>query len=288
MADISKIKIPAGTTYNMKDATARSNITKITNKTTKLAYGDELAVDGTDLKLLDPNNNVLSTVSLPGGVQPAPSVDDSTFGSTAYSARLNNGTLVTEWSFPGQNRIFNYDSALDTHAAGMNLKKLSAAVNAGEETYYVLLVPASDEYDSVNNIINTPWKHIDYSTATPTNYKLDGNSCVDWYWGTHPSAAAFYQGINDIEANAAAKAALNSFLGDITQITRSNKVAYNNHAYIQIEKLVYLKDFNTPANITRAVVGYIKNINPTNALPADMTIPNSSPYFYSPRFNSYT
>lgn len=64
MADISKIKIPSGDTYNMKDATARSNITKITNKTTKLAYGDELALNGDTLSLLDPNDNVLSSVTL--------------------------------------------------------------------------------------------------------------------------------------------------------------------------------------------------------------------------------
>ena len=38
MADISKIKIPAGTTYNMKDATARSNITKITNKGVNMKF----------------------------------------------------------------------------------------------------------------------------------------------------------------------------------------------------------------------------------------------------------
>lgn len=65
MASISKIKLPNdSTTHTIKDSTARSNITKITNKTTKLAYGDELAIDGTDLKLLDPNDNVLSTVTL--------------------------------------------------------------------------------------------------------------------------------------------------------------------------------------------------------------------------------
>ena len=65
MADISKIKIPSGTTYNLKDSTARSNITKITNKTTKLAYGDSIEVIGSTLNLKDPNNNVLSSATIP-------------------------------------------------------------------------------------------------------------------------------------------------------------------------------------------------------------------------------
>lgn len=65
MADFSKItNSVGGTTYDVKDATARSDINNIINKTTKLAYGDELSLTGDTLSLLDPNNNVLSSVTL--------------------------------------------------------------------------------------------------------------------------------------------------------------------------------------------------------------------------------
>lgn len=68
MADIRRIKLPNGTTYNVKDNTARTNITNITNGTTKLPYGKALSITNVnELNLLDPNNNVLSTVNIPGG-----------------------------------------------------------------------------------------------------------------------------------------------------------------------------------------------------------------------------
>lgn len=68
MADIRRVKLPNGTTYNIKDNTARSNINNIVNGTTKLPYGKSLSItNDTELNLLDPNNNVLSTVNLPGG-----------------------------------------------------------------------------------------------------------------------------------------------------------------------------------------------------------------------------
>lgn len=68
MADIRRIKLPNGTTYNIKDNTARTNINNITNGTTKLPYGKALSITNVnELNLLDPNNNVLSTVNIPGG-----------------------------------------------------------------------------------------------------------------------------------------------------------------------------------------------------------------------------
>lgn len=66
MADIRRVKLPNGTTYNIKDNTARSNINNIINGNTKLPYGKSLSItNDTELNLLDPNNNVLSTVNLP-------------------------------------------------------------------------------------------------------------------------------------------------------------------------------------------------------------------------------
>lgn len=64
MADIRRVKLPNGTTYNIKDNTARANITNITNGTTKLPYGKSLSIANNTLSLLDPNNNVLSTISI--------------------------------------------------------------------------------------------------------------------------------------------------------------------------------------------------------------------------------
>ena len=66
MADIRRVKLPNGTTYNIKDNTARSNINNIVNGTTKLPYGKSLSItNDTELNLLDPNNNILSTVNIP-------------------------------------------------------------------------------------------------------------------------------------------------------------------------------------------------------------------------------
>ena len=66
MADIRRVKLPNGTTYNIKDNTARSNINNIVNGNTKLPYGKSLSItNSTELNLLDPNNNVLSTVNIP-------------------------------------------------------------------------------------------------------------------------------------------------------------------------------------------------------------------------------
>ena len=65
MADIKRIKLPNGTTYNLKDSAARTSITNITEGTTKLPYGKSLSItNNVELNLLDPNNNVLSTVNL--------------------------------------------------------------------------------------------------------------------------------------------------------------------------------------------------------------------------------
>lgn len=140
MADISKIKIPAGNTYNMKDATARSNITKITNKTTKLAYGDELAVDGTDLKLLDPNNNVLSTVTLPGGIEPPEVVVG------AKRRLIWNGTepaWVLDMEIP-----FSYDSTADTAPNAplwrQTYTMYTGTMQAGEVKHFSLTLNCGD------------------------------------------------------------------------------------------------------------------------------------------------
>lgn len=73
MADIRRVKLPNGTTYNIKDNTARSNINNIVNGTTKLPYGKSLSITtSNELKLLDPNNNVLSTVYIPSVVMIQP------------------------------------------------------------------------------------------------------------------------------------------------------------------------------------------------------------------------
>ena len=68
MADIKRIKLPNGNIYNLKDSAARTSITNITEGTTKLPYGKSLSItNNVELNLLDPDNNVLSTVNLPSG-----------------------------------------------------------------------------------------------------------------------------------------------------------------------------------------------------------------------------
>ena len=68
MADIKRIKLPDGKTYNLKDSAARTSITNITEGTTKLPYGKSLSItNDVELNLLDPDNNVLSTVNIKRG-----------------------------------------------------------------------------------------------------------------------------------------------------------------------------------------------------------------------------
>lgn len=68
MADIKRIKLPNGNTYNIKDSAARTSITNITEGTTKLPYGKSLSItNDVELNLLDPDNNVLSTVNIKSG-----------------------------------------------------------------------------------------------------------------------------------------------------------------------------------------------------------------------------
>ncbi len=143
MANISKIKLPNdATTHNIKDATARSNITKITNKTTVLAYGDELSISGSDLSLLDPNDNVLSTVTLPGGIAPPEVV------LGAKRKLIWNGTesqWVLDMEIP-----FGYDAASDT-ASNASLWQQSYTMytgnmQPGEIKHFSLILNCGDDF----------------------------------------------------------------------------------------------------------------------------------------------
>lgn len=99
MADIKRIKLPNGTTYNLKDSAARTSITNITEGTTKLPYGKSLSItNNVELNLLDPDNNVLSTVNLPsGGVVQVYKKSDGTWVKTGTDENLYDmdlGTIV--------------------------------------------------------------------------------------------------------------------------------------------------------------------------------------------------
>lgn len=86
MADIRRVKLPNGTTYNIKDNTARSNINNIVNGTTKLSYGKSLSItNDNELNLLDPNSNILSTVNLPKPFKQAHFEYSDIFGSCTIS-----------------------------------------------------------------------------------------------------------------------------------------------------------------------------------------------------------
>ena len=103
MADIKKIKLPNGTTYNLKDSEARTSITNITEGTTKLPYGKSLSItNNVELNLLDPDNNVLSTVNLPsGGVVQIYKKSDGTWLKTGTSDNLYDMDLGTVVRFTG-------------------------------------------------------------------------------------------------------------------------------------------------------------------------------------------
>lgn len=92
MADIKRIKLPNGTTYNIKDSAARTSITNIIEGTTKLPYGKSLSItNDVELNLLDPDNNVLSTVNLKsGGVNIWPGTWTNFSGSVYTNLEIHN------------------------------------------------------------------------------------------------------------------------------------------------------------------------------------------------------
>ena len=96
MADIKRIKLPNGTTYNIKDSAARNNITNIVDGNTKLPYGKSLSItNNVELNLLDPDNSVLSTVNLPlSSINIWPGAWTELSGSMYSNMEiLNTGTL---------------------------------------------------------------------------------------------------------------------------------------------------------------------------------------------------
>lgn len=68
MADISKIKLPNGTSYTIKDSTARNSITNITNGTTPLPYSKVNILETVNATLSDITNvlNVLAVSTVDG------------------------------------------------------------------------------------------------------------------------------------------------------------------------------------------------------------------------------
>ena len=103
MADIKRIKLPNGTTYNIKDSAARTSITNIIDGTTKLPYGKSLSItNNVELNLLDPDNNVLSTVNLPsGGAVNIYKKPDGTWLKNGTDENLYNMDLGTIVRYPG-------------------------------------------------------------------------------------------------------------------------------------------------------------------------------------------
>lgn len=193
MADISKIKIPAGTTYNMKDATARSNINKIINKTTKLAYGDELSVSGSNLSLLDPNDHVLSTVSLPGGLPELPLTTSPVDVQQAMALRgthqISVDQPITEVYWENPYVACELDASL-SNAAWKTSYSLSGTIPAYGSIPFALAVNCGDtQYMPL-----TDYKHVE----------MDASSTILGTWnpviysGNYVSASSITTGFNDV------------------------------------------------------------------------------------------
>lgn len=106
MADIKRIKLPNGTTYNIKDSAARTSITNITEGITKLPYGKSLSItNNVELNLLDPDNNVLSTVNLPsGGAVQISKNSEGTWVKTGTSDNVYNMDLGTIVRYTGNGK----------------------------------------------------------------------------------------------------------------------------------------------------------------------------------------
>ena len=228
MANISKIKLPNdATTHTIKDSTARSNITKITNKTTKLAYGDELVVDGTDLKLLDPNDNVLSTVTLPTG-----------------------GASGVE---------FGYNPSKDTYSSDWNANiNLNSAIPAGGEADVLYLVPTPNDWNRSTYSLTTPY--IGYVDVN--NKQLIGLGLAALNVSSAPvSATTLYQG------DTLYRSPNSSFLTELIGVMNRNMtdgVCVSNGSDCKVEgKFAYIVSLSADWCI-RVFYGKIKNYSTGN------------------------
>ncbi len=99
MADISKIKLPNGTSYNVKDTTARNNIANIVNGTTQLPYSK--------VNILETVNATLSDITNVLNVLAVSTVDGSSFD-------------ITNWTYNGVSKDSSWNSGdIDIKITGL-------------------------------------------------------------------------------------------------------------------------------------------------------------------------
>ena len=182
MADIKRIKLPNGTTYNIKDSAARTNITNIVNGNTKLPYGKSLSIkNNVELNLLDPDNNVLSTVNLPlGGGLPVVEYSTNgggslTSGGTVYAPSKSELILLTsdvEFNSSSAHAGFSGGFTLDNNKRNWNHYNL---YNATWKTmlykYCYILARAIVSNDTLTIRIIDTYKLV-YTLTSPTAAQL--------------------------------------------------------------------------------------------------------------------
>lgn len=179
MADIKRIKLPNGNTYNLKDSAARTSITNITEGTIKLPYGKSLSItNNVELNLLDPDNNVLSTVNLPhsGGAVQISKNSDGTWVKTGTSDNVYNMDLGTIVRYTGSGSGLNDFGKIKLIAASSKYP-----YNDTSATFYTSIKAGGFVGVIVGKIAvdnTTVIKRIDEDgTIFPDYYK---NSVSDW------------------------------------------------------------------------------------------------------------
>ena len=116
MADISKIKLPDGTTYNIKDATAVTNVALATNKITKTINGSTTDVvtaattSAYGITKLNTATNSTSTTeaATPSAVKVAKDRADEAYSKAATVESGLNGTLIYDHTYSISNGVATF------------------------------------------------------------------------------------------------------------------------------------------------------------------------------------
>lgn len=317
MADIRRVKLPNGTTYNIKDNTARTNITKITNGTTKLPYGKSLSItNDLELNLLDPNNNILSTVYLPAsGAKKVmaywdnPTVIGDNTSKYArlsmYEDSLNIGDVVIA-GVAGSNDSSYVDLvALNTDSTG--LSKFFIDIHGLQTSP---LEQSGDYYADINYIsADRQWVFVvadtiiglDPDANEYTKYILIPYSIIpilddeDMYW-SHTGRGLTGNTSNAVDV--AGKLLFSYGCGNITNTQPVELVDSNGNSltpdesYLVIganKEFTQVLKFNSGSNQVEGVKTYENNLVVPTSIFVDgsMGLPKSVPLYYDPTTVTY-
>ena len=180
MADISKIKTLNGTTYDIKDSTARQTMTGATSSTNG-ASGQVPAPTSSDVGKFLRGDGTWQTVSSGGG-----SVDTITMNGTTYSptsGTINLGTVVTDVS----GKADKADTVLDTTLS--RGRKADTTIGTGSFAFGNNVTASGNYSLAAGNECTASGNqsHAEgaYCTSRASNSHAEGNSSFAYGNGSH-------------------------------------------------------------------------------------------------------